>query len=108
MKRRIVILGEFQTGKSTLVNCLLGHVVATVGRGFHTTQVPTVYHGPAMRAFRCTHAGNSAPLAEEELLSPATAVDWTDVQAVEVEYPHVLLEQIDLIDTPGLEACTHR
>ena len=106
MKRRIAILGEFQTGKSTLVNCLLGRVLAAVGRGFHTTQVPTVYrHGLALRASRMTRAGASEPIDAEQLADTQAAVNWSDVRAVEVEYPHPLLERFDLIDTPGLDAC---
>lgn len=37
------IVGEFQAGKSTLINCLLGRLVATVGNGTATTHTKVNY-----------------------------------------------------------------
>ena len=40
---RFGIVGEFQAGKSTLINCLLGRLVATVGDGTATTHTKVNY-----------------------------------------------------------------
>ena len=40
---RIGIIGEFQSGKSLLVNCLLQRPIATVGRGVATTHTVVYY-----------------------------------------------------------------
>ena len=40
---RIGIIGEFQSGKSLLINCLLRRAVATVGKGVATTQTVVCY-----------------------------------------------------------------
>jgi len=42
-KVRVLIAGEFQQGKSTLLNCLLKREVAIVGSGDPTTWMPVTY-----------------------------------------------------------------
>ena len=50
---RIGLYGEFQVGKSLLVNCLLGDEVALVGDGFSTTPFPITYQWGSHRERSC-------------------------------------------------------
>lgn len=77
----LVVVGEFNAGKSALVNALLGDRILTEGVTPTTTQVQIV-----------RHTG-----------SPATAVDG-EVHVVTAEAP--LLQDMHLVDTPGTNAIT--
>jgi len=98
MKPRIAIVGEFQTGKSTLVNLLFGRKVAQVGSGLPCTALATYYR-----------------LDREELVTIGGTHhkigDWInsgDIHlnetVVEVGLNHPLLLSFDLVDTPGVDA----
>ena len=76
----IVVVGEFNAGKSALVNSLLGAKVLQEGAIPTTTRVTLVKHGDVVR----------------EHVSP-------DDLAV-VTYPLDLLREINIVDTPGTNA----
>lgn len=76
----IVIVGEFNAGKSALVNALLGAKVLQEGAIPTTTRVTLVKHGDVVR----------------EHVSP-------DDLAV-ITYPLDLLREINIVDTPGTNA----
>ncbi len=76
----IVVVGEFNAGKSALVNALLGAKVLQEGAIPTTTRVTLVKHGEAVR----------------ETVSP-------DELAV-ITYPLELLREINIVDTPGTNA----
>ncbi len=101
----LVVLGEFNHGKSTFVNALLGADVLPTGITPTTAAINHVVYAD--------RPGAEAVLADGEriAIAPAALSDWVtasgarskDVQYVEVGYPTELLrENIVLVDTPGV------
>lgn len=84
---KITIVGEFQNGKSTLVNCLLGAKYAPTGHGCRTTSC-------------CTHF-----LCGETNAAPRQIYGATPSENyLEVTCNRPILKDAILIDTPGFDA----
>jgi len=93
---RVVVLGEFSAGKSTLINLLTG------GRELRTqvtaTQMPAVWMSYGSYApYRIDLQGNEHPV---DLSDPST-ISTTDTAYVRLFMKTPVLELCDLIDTPG-------
>ncbi len=118
----LVVLGEFNHGKTTFVNALLGGPVLPTGITPTTAMIHEVRHGEAPRAVvvrRPTDAGaTSRPLTgprEEVEFSKLNALvaggdaKPEDVLRVEIEYPADLLrDRVTLVDTPGVNDLNHQ
>lgn len=124
----LVVLGEFNHGKTTFVNALLGGSVLPTGITPTTALIHEVRYGDAPRAevvFRPKEQAEGAPPTASEGAPNATRpgegerrqVPWDkigdlvvggelpadDVLRVEIEYPAPLLrDRITLVDTPGV------
>ena len=101
----LVVLGEFNHGKSTFVNALLGASVLPTGITPTTAAINHVVHSPAPRARVVKKQGGSAELSAEEVGEWVTVAGGhaADVAYVEVGYPSALLSgNITLVDTPGV------
>lgn len=84
---KITIVGEFQNGKSTLVNCLLGAKYAPTGHGCRTTSC-------------CTHF-----LYGETNATPRNIYGTTPSENyLEVTCNRPILKDAILVDTPGFDA----
>jgi small GTP-binding protein len=101
----LVVLGEFNHGKSTFVNALLGADVLPTGITPTTAAINHVVWSMAPRAKAVLVAGG------EKALDPKTLQDWVTVEGshvrevrfVEVGYPAPILEdKVTLVDTPGV------
>jgi energy-coupling factor transporter ATP-binding protein EcfA2 len=105
----IVVAGETGSGKSTLVNAMLGQpeLLPVAGEGASTAVPVVVRHGPQLGVR--IHALGGAPTDA----SLDAARDWISqagnpgnrrgVQAVEIALPHSLLARgLVLVDTPGI------
>ena len=101
----LVILGEFNHGKSTFVNALLGADVLPTGITPTTAAINHVVYADTFRASATLMNGDEVPL------TPGGLADWvtvagghsSDVHHVEVGYPaEILQENITLVDTPGV------
>jgi small GTP-binding protein len=101
----LVILGEFNHGKSTFVNALLGEDVLPTGITPTTAAINHVIYSPERRARAVPREGEPIDLA------PGGLSDWVtvagshsrEVAFVEVGYPaEMLRENITLVDTPGV------
>jgi hypothetical protein len=103
---RVALIGRAKAGKSTLLNALVGDLVAPTDAA-ECTLVPTEYHdGLTYRAWKLTRDGEIRPSrfvrgvdgAHIEL--DGTPID--DIVRLLVEFPSPLLRERTLVDTPGL------
>ncbi|MEZ4363675.1 MAG: dynamin family protein [Kofleriaceae bacterium] len=101
----LVVLGEFNHGKSSFVNALLGAEVLPTGITPTTASLNHVVWGESSAARVVTLAGESAPLAPAQLKEWVTVAGGrsAEVAYVELAYPSELLRNnVVLVDTPGV------
>jgi ribosome biogenesis GTPase A len=101
----LVVVGEFNHGKSTFVNALLGEAVLPVGVTPTTAVIHHLVWGETPAAKVVLASGQEQPLPFDEVKTFATGGVRSDepVGYVEVSYPAELLrERIVLVDTPGV------
>ncbi len=101
----LVVLGEFNHGKSTFVNALLGADVLPTGITPTTATINHVVHARKARARAILEDGS------EQTVDPKKLADWVTVDGphtrgvryVEVGWPSPILEdKVTLVDTPGV------
>jgi ribosome biogenesis GTPase A/uncharacterized coiled-coil protein SlyX len=101
----LVVVGEFNHGKTTFVNALLGAGVLPVGVTPTTAAIHQIRWADQPEAFVVTPAGARRPLPFDEAKTFAVGGGATadDVDHLEIGYPAPLLkERILLVDTPGV------
>ncbi len=101
----LVVLGEFNHGKSTFVNALLGTELLPTGITPTTATINHLVYADQPHAKALTMDG------EEIELSPSEIAEWVtvagahsaNVSRLEIGYPSEMLENnITLVDTPGV------
>jgi small GTP-binding protein len=101
----LVVLGEFNHGKSTFVNALLGKALLPVGITPTTATINHIVWSDNPRA-RVIKRDASAQDIEPEQLADFVTIEGeqsSEVQYVELGYPAPLLrDRITLVDTPGV------
>src|SRR5512133_447919 len=118
----LVVVGEFNHGKTTFVNALLGATILPVGVTPTTAVIHHLEYAAEPRAEVVFASGRRAPLPFEEVklfsvgqakapeheighhvpVPTAPSAD-TEVKHLEVGYPAELLrERVVLVDTPGV------
>ena len=103
---RVAIAGRVKSGKSTLLNALVGEPLAATDAGECTSVVTWYRHGRRYRAFAQPRGGE----LDEIGIARGNAAVRLDLQGhvestlerLVVEWPASVLEQMTLIDTPGL------
>ena len=101
----VAIVGGFQIGKSTLVNCLLDDRYAPTGKGLRTTADSTLFrYGEAEEVwlFHGTNPDGERLARRQDVFDPSREVgpdDWFRISAYKP-----LLQYIDVVDTPGYNA----
>jgi predicted GTPase len=101
----LVVVGEFNHGKTTFVNALLGHGALPVGVTPTTAAIHQIRWADAPEAFVVTANGQRRPLPFEEAKAFAVGggASPDDVDHLEIGYPAPFLkERILLVDTPGV------
>ena len=101
---KIGIVGCFQNGKSTMANCLLDDRIAATGRGIATTRCLTVFtrgEFKQVNGFGKDDSGKGHPLAFEDYLANREPQAW---EYLSVSLWKPLLENVDIVDTPGFDA----
>jgi hypothetical protein len=107
---RVAIAGRVKSGKSTLLNALVGERLAPTDAGECTRIVTWYADGPTyrvtlhlgdgtVRAARFRREGGSLDISLDGL--PAAAVD-----RITVEWPSQALRTVTLVDTPGVGSLT--
>lgn len=103
----LVVVGEFNHGKSTFVNALLGENALPVGVTPTTAAIHHIRYAEKPEATVVLTSGKREPLPFEQVrefaVGGARSAAGEEVDYVEVGYPAALLkERILLVDTPGV------
>jgi small GTP-binding protein len=101
----LVVVGEFNHGKTTFVNALLGERALPVGVTPTTATIHHIRWAERPEAFVVTTGGERRPLPFDEAKRFAVGGDASadEVDHLEIGYPAPLLhERILLVDTPGV------
>lgn len=97
---KIGVVGEFQSGKSLLINCLLKRTVATVGNRTATTHTIVHYrYSDSEYIVVVNSRGENEIVTIESLTNLDTR---TDIQEIYVHICNSFLKERELIDMPGL------
>lgn len=98
--RTVVLVGQFQDGKSTLINCLLGGIYALEGVGTRTTACRTVYaySSEAVTYEKVALGGQRTALRED--VSPTVTCIGGGAH-IEAKVPSPILKEMTLVDVPG-------
>lgn len=104
---QVTIGGGVSSGKSTLVNALLGQRVAAVDAGECTRVVTRFCHGHHERAEVLLRDGTSRLLPLEKGAVPTElGVPTADVREVVVHLSNEGLTRVNIVDTPGMNTVT--
>ncbi len=102
---RLAIAGRVSTGKSTIVNALLGQDVAPTSAGECTRVAAAFSRGPVERAEIRTIDGRRIPLSlTGSRLPDDLPVPPEEVDGIDVELMIAALDGLEIVDTPGLES----
>ncbi len=101
----LVVVGEFNHGKTTFVNALLGQEALPVGVTPTTATIHHIRWAEVPEAFVVSSSGQRRAIAFEEAKTFAVGggANTEDVDYLEIGFPAALLkERILLVDTPGV------
>ncbi|HMR75637.1 MAG TPA: dynamin family protein [Polyangiaceae bacterium] len=101
----LVVVGEFNHGKTTFVNALLGEAVLSVGVTPTTAVIHHIVYGEEKSARRVHADGTSEAVPFEHVRDFAVGAERAgeELSYLEVAYPAPLLQDdIVLVDTPGV------
>ncbi|MEM6959584.1 MAG: dynamin family protein [Myxococcota bacterium] len=100
----LVVLGEFNHGKTTFVNALLGAPVLPMGVTPTTAVIHTIAHGETSTAKAVLEEGErDVPFEEVERYEVDGGANAEGVRHLHVTYPSQFLEGgVVLVDTPGV------
>ncbi|MFI3297846.1 MAG: dynamin family protein [bacterium] len=103
-KLQVGIIGSFQIGKSTFVNCLLDDKVAkTGGMGVSVTSISTRYVFGPIQGVKYMSNGRAVKTCRlHEFLQDENIASGVDEVVVSLWKP--ILKDIDIVDTPGFNA----
>jgi len=103
----LAIAGEFNAGKSTLLNALVGDAVAPMGVTPTTAAVNLFVYGPRKGARAVLRDGRAEEVPLErvaELVDARHGAGDGSVLHVEIVWPSEPLREVSLVDTPGFNA----
>ncbi|WP_025274657.1 dynamin family protein [Haloglycomyces albus] len=102
----VAVAGRLSSGKSTLVNALIGQRVAPTAAGECTRVVTRFRYGPADRIEVVTKSGERTPvLFDADHMIPASLpCPVEEVDMVDVQLASQVLENLVVLDTPGLQS----
>jgi hypothetical protein len=95
---RVVVIGEFNSGKTTLINALLGAPVLPASFITHTPYLTVVRYGPRPRLSAEVAGRKRVAFAWEDLDGVASS----HIHRLHVGMPLERLRTLNAVDTPGL------
>src|SRR5947207_9492040 len=103
---RVAIAGRLKSGKSTLVNALIGRRVAPTEVGECTRIVTQFRYGTSDRVDVVKRDGNrvSLPLDESGMIPQRLGVARQEIAYVDVTLTSDRLRDLSVVDTPGLSS----
>jgi hypothetical protein len=101
---QVVVAGRIKSGKSTLVNALIGRRVAQTAVGECTRLVTRFHYGTVDRVEVVFRDGRNRvlPFTAEGMIPAELGVNIADVSHLEVYLTSAVLRNMTVIDTPGL------
>jgi Tfp pilus assembly protein PilF/GTP-binding protein EngB required for normal cell division len=103
----VAVMGEFNTGKSTFVNALVGEAIAPMGVLPTTATLNVFRYGTEAHArvvYRDERTREVAWADVSALLGQLSPTEARDIRMVELLYPSRALERVQIVDTPGLNS----
>ena len=101
---RVAIVGEFNAGKSTFINAVMGADVAPTGVLPTTATLHHLRYAPDPFARIQFKEGKERIVPSSELRAALKASDPADVRRVEILMPIASLTRVEILDTPGFNA----
>jgi small GTP-binding protein len=104
---RVAIVGEFNAGKSTFINALVGQEIAPMGILPTTATLHHLRYAPdpiARILFVPEHEPRERIVPVGELRATLKTVDAAAVRRVEILLPLAYLTRVEILDTPGFNA----
>lgn len=103
---RLAIAGMVKAGKSTLLNAIIGEEIAPTDAGECTKVITWYRHGATPRITMRVRGGDTRTLPvrrnDGQLVIDLGSTPAEEVERIEVEWPSRRLEDVTLIDTPGI------
>jgi small GTP-binding protein len=103
----VTVMGEFNSGKSTFVNALIGEEVAPMGITPTTATINILKYGAERKGRVVYHDDEVREIAwgdVPKLLKGLDAHEAKRIRVVEVLYPLETLQRVNVVDTPGLNS----
>src|SRR5699024_10132328 len=101
---QVAVAGRIKSGKSTLVNALIGRRVAPTDIGECTRLVTRFQYGTVDRLELVLHDGGTRviPFGSDGMIPEDLGVDTDEVSHIEAYLTNAVLRDMTVIDTPGL------
>jgi cellulose synthase operon protein C len=103
----MAVMGEFNAGKSSIVNALCGEEVAPTGVTPTTATINILRYATVPQARAVHHDGTTRAIPTDAVAAFLTALrddDARDIRLVEIFLPLETLRRVEIVDTPGLNS----